>query len=132
MRGRLVVALAAAMIVAGCGTSEDHSQHQDSSSRAASSATTPASPGLVVDVKIAAGAVTPTNAQFTAKRGEPIQLRVSSDAPDELHVHSVPEHSFAVEAKPDQQFTFTVDVPGRVDVELHKLDRVVATIAVQQ
>ena len=47
-------------------------------------------------------------------------------------MHSVPDHEFEVEAKPDQTFTFTIDVPGQVEVELHKLDRTVATISVQQ
>jgi hypothetical protein len=28
-------------------------------------------------------------------------------------VHSTPEHSFNVEAKPAQSFVFTVDVPAR-------------------
>jgi hypothetical protein len=29
-----------------------------------------------------------------------------------------------------QSFQFTVDVPGKVDVELHKLSKTIATIAV--
>lgn len=136
MRVRVVCALAAAMIAAGCGGSdaESHEQHQNSSTSPASSVSSPAAApaGLVIDVKVSAGKVDPTNAQFDAKRGEPIQLRVTSDVADELHVHSVPDHTFAVEAKPDQVFTFTVDVPGKVDVELHDLDRVVATIQVRQ
>jgi hypothetical protein len=46
-------------------------------------------------------------------------------------VHSTPEHKFDVEAKPNQSFQFTVDVPGKVDVELHKVDKTIATITVQ-
>jgi hypothetical protein len=46
-------------------------------------------------------------------------------------VHSTPEHSFNIEAKPSQSFVFTVDVPGKVDVELHKLNKIIATITVQ-
>ena len=63
--------------------------------------------------------------------GEPIVLRVDSDAADQLHVHSNPEHTFAVEPKNGQSFQFTVDVPGKVDVELHELNRTIATITVQ-
>jgi hypothetical protein len=59
------------------------------------------------------------------------KIRVNSDAADELHVHSTPEHSFNVEAKPMQSFQFTVDVPGKVDVELHHLNKTIATIQVQ-
>ena len=53
---------------------------------------------LVVDVTIKTNEVMPTNAQFNAKVNEPIVLRVNSDARDQLHVHSTPEHTFTVEA----------------------------------
>ncbi len=86
---------------------------------------------LVIDVTIKSGGVTPTNAQLTAGVKEQIVVHVNSDAADELHVHSTPEHSFNVEAKPMQSFQFTVDVPGKVDVELHKLNKTIATIQVQ-
>ena len=46
-------------------------------------------------------------------------------------MHSTPEHEFEVSPKPEQEFTFAVDVPGSVAVELHHLDRTVATIQVQ-
>jgi hypothetical protein len=59
-------------------------------------------------------------------------LRVTSDATDELHVHSSPDHKFQVAAAPNQTFQFTVDVPGNVEVELHHLDHTIATIQVQQ
>ena len=86
---------------------------------------------LVVDVTIKDGKVTPTNEQLRAGVKEQVVIRVNSDAADELHVHSTPEHSFNIEAKPNQSFQFTVDVPGKVDVELHKLDKTIATIQVQ-
>lgn len=43
-------------------------------------------------------------------------LRVNSDAADELHVHSSPEHTFAVKPQPGQQY---------------ELNQTVATIQVQ-
>jgi hypothetical protein len=91
----------------------------------------PQAAGPVVEITLAHGTVTPTNATVTAKVGQPITLRVNSDADDELHVHSTPDHEFEVAAKPEQEFSFTVDVPGSVAVELHHLDRTVATIQVQ-
>jgi heme/copper-type cytochrome/quinol oxidase subunit 2 len=94
-------------------------------------ATQPWGAGLVVDITIANGHVTPSNATLQAKVSEPITLRVTSDAADELHVHSVPDHKFQVAAVADQTFQFSVDVPGNVDVELHHLDRTVATIQVR-
>jgi hypothetical protein len=86
---------------------------------------------LAIDVTIKGGDVTPTNEQLQAAVKEQIVIRVNSDAADELHVHSTPEHKFNVEAKPMQSFQFTVDVPGKVDVELHHLNKTIATIQVQ-
>jgi hypothetical protein len=86
---------------------------------------------LTVDVTIAKGQVTPVNATLQARVKEPITFRVSSDAADELHIHSVPDHEFKIAAAPSQTFQFSVDVPGNVDVELHHLDRTVATIQVR-
>ncbi len=86
---------------------------------------------LWVDITIAHGQVTPSNATLQATVHQPITLHVTSDAVDELHVHSVPDHKFEVAATANQMFRFSVDVPGSVDVELHHLDRTVATIHVR-
>jgi hypothetical protein len=94
-------------------------------------ATQPSGAGLVVNITIAKGQVTPSNATLQATVSEPITLRVTSDAVDELHVHSSPDHKFQVAAAANQTFQFSVDVPGNVDVELHHLDRTVATIQVR-
>jgi hypothetical protein len=134
-----VILTAAALITAGCGGSNN----SDSASGGTSSSQPPtvgpsdmandqAPPSrLVVDVTIKDGKATPTNEQLQAAVKEQIVIRVNSDVADELHVHSTPEHSFSVEAKPMQSFQFTVDVPGKVDVELHKLNQTIATIQVQ-
>ena len=87
---------------------------------------------LLIDVTIKGGEVTPTNEQLQGKVGDPIVVRVNSDAADELHVHSNPEHTFKIEPRNGQQFQFTVDVPGTVDIELHQLGRTVASVQVQQ
>jgi hypothetical protein len=86
--------------------------------------------GLSVDITIAHGQVAPANATLQAAVHQPITLHVTSDVTDELHVHSVPDHKFEVAATANQTFQFSVDVPGSVDVELHHLDRTVATIHV--
>ncbi len=85
----------------------------------------------MVEVLIAGGTVTPTNGQAQATVGKPIVLQVTSDVADQLHVHSIPEHTFNIEPRPDQSFEFTVDVPGQVDIELHDLNHTVVTIQVR-
>jgi len=136
----LLALAAAALVTAGCGGSTGTDSPNSAagasgppSSTAAPQLTDDQSPPtrLVVDVTIKGGEVTPTNEPLQSALGKPIVIRVNSDAADQLHVHSTPEHTFTVEPKNGQQFQFTVDVPGKVDVELHQLGKTVATIAVQ-
>jgi hypothetical protein len=131
---------AAALITAGCGGSTEtdnatgsaQPSNQPSTVSPSDMSNDQAPPTrLAIDVDIKGGNVTPTNQQLQAGVKEQIVIRVNSDAADELHVHSTPEHKFNVEAKPMQVFQFTVDVPGKVDVELHKLNKTIATITVQ-
>jgi hypothetical protein len=131
---------AAALITAGCGgstgtdnaTGSAQPSNQPSTVSPSDMSNDQAPPTrLAIDVDIKGGDVTPTNQQLQAGVKEQVIIRVNSDAPDELHVHSTPEHKFNVEAKPMQVFQFTVDVPGKVDVELHKLNKTIATITVQ-
>ncbi|GAA2396804.1 hypothetical protein [Mycolicibacterium llatzerense] len=130
----LAVAGVVALALAGCSNKETA---PSGSSSASATATTqlsnPQAPParVYIDVTIAGGTATPLNQQVEAKLGQPIIVRVNSDAADQLHVHSNPEHTFTIKAEKDQQFQFTVDVPGKVDVELHHLDKTVATITVQ-
>ncbi|BBY18876.1 hypothetical protein [Mycolicibacterium litorale] len=134
--GSILIVTAAALVAAACGGSQDSGQASPSPSASTvspSQMTDQQRPTdrLTIDVSIEGGNVTPTNARLEGKVGQPIVLRVNSDAADELHVHSVPDHTFTVEPKPGQQFQFTVDVPGNVEIELHDLHRVIASVQVQ-
>jgi hypothetical protein len=131
---------ATALITAGCGGSTGSETPTSTSGAPATPSATDAPQlsdqqappdRLVIDVTIRGGEVTPTNAQFDSKAKEPIVIRVNSDVADQLHVHSNPEHTFNVEPKNGQSFQFTVDVPGKVDIELHELNRTIGTVTVQ-
>lgn len=135
----LAVLAAGALLLAGCGGGGGSGTAQSSSASPSASTVNPsdmqndqAPPDrLVIDVTIKGGEVNPTNAQLQAKTKEQIVVKVASDVADELHVHSTPEHTFKIEAKPAQQFQFSVDVPGKVDIELHQLNKTIATVQVQ-
>ncbi len=135
----LVLLTAGAVLIAGCGGGGGSESAQSSSGAPSASTVSPsdmqneqASPErLLIDVQITGGEVTPTNQQLEAKVNQPIVVTVNSDVADELHVHSTPEHTFKIEAKPVQQFQFTVAVPGKVDIELHQLGKTIATVQVQ-
>lgn len=126
----------AALLLAGCGSTTETADTATQSNTATvnpSEMTDAQNPPerLVIDVTIKDGKVTPTNEQLQAGLDEQIVIRVDSDAADELHVHSTPEHAFPVAIGPAQSFQFSVGVPGRVDVELHELGTTIATIQVQ-
>ena len=130
----LSILLTAALLVAGCGSSHTVSEGTQSQTTVNPSEL-PDHQGppdrFIVRVTIKGGKVTPTNEQLEAAVDQPIIFRVDSDAADELHVHSTPEHSFKIEPKPGQVFQFAVTVPGKVDVELHNLKKTIATITVR-
>jgi sporulation-control protein spo0M len=137
---RLLALLAAgALLLAGCGGGGDSENAQSSSSSPSATTVSPSDmqneqgppDRLMIDVTIKGGEVSPTNAALEAKTKEQIVVKVDSDVADELHVHSTPDHTFKIEAKPAQQFQFSVDVPGKVDIELHHLNKTIATVQVQ-
>lgn len=121
--------LAGATLLA-CSTTQDQST-PTSAPPAASATDAAAADALVIEVRIANGSVTPVNARLDATVGRPIELVVDSDTEEELHVHATPEHTFAVQPGTGQRFAFTVEVPGRVEIELHGSHRTVATVDVR-
>lgn len=134
----LAALTATALIVGGCGGSNESNSAETSSPSAPTSAGVPqmsdqqAPPTrLVVKVSIAGGKVTPTDAQFKSSVGDPIIFQIDSDVADRLNVHSDPEHTFTIEPRSGQSFLFTAAVPGKVDVQLQQLNRTIATIQVQ-
>ena len=140
MRDRVLVLAAAVVVLAGCGASggedtgtADAPVGSPSAASVSPGATAePSRPApLIIDVTIEGPEVRPSNTALQAAVGQPIVIRVDSDSADELHVHSTPEHTFDVGIGRGQSFEFTVDIPGRVDVELHQLRRTIATIQVR-
>ncbi len=117
--GRLlpVVLLVATLALAGCGGSS-------------SSESPPPTKPVDIHVKIANGQVTPAGERVDVTVGQTIRVIVNSDAADELHVHSSPDHEFEIPAGAHGKvYKFTLDKPGVVEVELHKLDEVVVSLA---
>ncbi|GAA5085567.1 hypothetical protein [Nocardia iowensis] len=121
---------ALAAIVAAIGTA--CSPMSDSpADRIAASVSVDRPAEVTIAVRIAGGSVTPTNTRTEARLYQPIIVTVDSDAADELHVHSDPSQTFAVEPRAGQEFRFTVNVPGRVDVELHHAGKTVTTLLIR-
>ncbi|MFI6865639.1 hypothetical protein [Nocardia sp. NPDC050406] len=119
--------LSCCLTTLGCAARE-HDNHSSATTTTTAPETDAA---LVIDVRIAGGSVTPTDARLDAQVNTPIDVVVDSDTHDELHVHGTPEHTFAVVPGTGQRFRFTIDVPGRVELELHEAGRTVATLLVR-
>ncbi|MGW4331059.1 hypothetical protein ACWEKR_34915 [Nocardia sp. NPDC004573] len=124
VRRWVALVLLSGLLVAGCASSDPTTPSSPSGTAADSDA-------LVIAVRIAAGSVSPVDARLEARVGRPIEIVVDSDTDDELHVHATPEHTFAITPGEDLRFRFAVDVPGRVEIELHHARRTVATLLVR-
>ena len=152
VRGRKLSALVAVatLAVAGCGGSTEDSAQTSASPSASSSATQQSTPddskseqtpdddgsaakaedkAVEIEIEIEHGQVTPSGERVDVRLGQPIRLVVDSDAPDEIHVHSTPEHAFQIRPKDDQEFQFRLTQPGVVEMELHEQGDVIATLA---
>lgn len=91
-----------------------------------------ASEPVRVEVTLEDGAATPSGDTVTVRSGQPVELVVTSDRADEIHVHSDPEQEFEVEAgSTDEVFLFTLDTPGTYEVESHELGLVVVRVQVR-
>ena len=78
---------------------------------------------VTVDITEKDGKIEPVGKVVKASTGQDITLVVTSDADDEIHVHSDPEHEFEVAAGDEEkEFTFSVDTPGTIEVESHGLE----------
>jgi hypothetical protein len=79
------------------------------------------------------GAITPDDGRvIDVSKGQQVQVIVSTDVDDEIHVHSIPEHEFEVKAGADKEKLpeFSVDTPGRFVIESHGLDVTLVTLQV--
>ncbi len=123
-----IIGAVAVVALAGCGSD---ATVPSGDGTPASTQSAPIDQAVTVEVTIKDGKVAPKGKRVEVAVDQPIQLRVTSDVPEELHVHSEPEHEFEVKAAADQTFTFRVDVPGQVAVELHQLNVTVVQLVVR-
>ena len=128
-RRALALVAVAAMAVTGCTDGETGGGLKAEPSNTAT--TQPQAKSTIVEITIADGSVHPRGKRVEVKIGEPVTLRVTSDAADEIHVHSDPEHEMSV--KPgdrDKELTFKLTVPGQVAVESHHADATIVQLVV--
>jgi hypothetical protein len=117
----LAVLLAATV---GCGGDGDDDPE------ATETSTTEQSQPVIIEIVEDDGEVMDSGRTVKVDVGEEVQLNVSSDAADTIHVHSDPEHEFTIGADDDESFRFTIDSPGTYEVESHELEVVILKLEV--
>lgn len=128
MRRRTLPALAFAVLLltAACASGSDESTAgtggsagSSSSAGIASGKPNPAKEPVTVTVSITDGTVTPKPSRVKIPLGSTVELQVTSDVDDEVHVHG-----FDVEEPLDAGRTTTIeltaDQPGLYEVETHE------------
>ena len=106
-------AIALAAILTGCGGGEGGPGGGSTSDL----------PPVIIEITEDAGDITPDDGRVVkAAVGQEVQLTVSSDVADEIHVHTTPDHEYEVRAGEDETFRFTVTSPGVYPIESHGLD----------
>ena len=110
-----VVAIASGtLLLGGCGKSDDNPSGQQ--------ATT-------VTFAITDGHKTGGPDTIDAKSGETLTLEVTSNVADELHVHGY-DKELELAPNATTRLTFTTDIPGTFEIELHSTDSVIASLRV--
>jgi hypothetical protein len=105
-----VVAVVAGLTLAGCGSSDG------------SDPGTPSGSDVVVDIAVKDGTVDPVAERVGVRVGQKVTLHLTSDADEEIHVHTVPEREDVLSPGADIERSFTVRSPGVVAIEAHHLD----------
>lgn len=115
--------LACALVLTGCagsGTADD-AEGGTKPAPATSEPTPSTTSGAVIGIVIQGGKAVRQGMRVEVKAGAPVTLKIRSDADEEIHVHSDPEHTYEVKAGEPLSETLTIDTPGQVAVEAHHL-----------
>ena len=85
----------------------------------------------VIKVTFDGDSVTPNGERIEVATGQDVQLDITADVAGEIHVHSSPEQELEYPAGESTQTIQGMDQPGTVDVESHRLDKVIVQLEVQ-
>jgi heme/copper-type cytochrome/quinol oxidase subunit 2 len=146
---RFLAALAVTATLAGltaCDSDAPSSGAADTAASAASSAVQTASPeqttsagppttpqdgtAQVIALTVTAGEVSGATGRVLVTLGSQVQLRVTADVPDQVHVHG---YDLTEDTVPGQPVTvlFTADIPGVFEVELENAKLPLTRLQVQ-
>ncbi|MEQ1899029.1 MAG: hypothetical protein ABL971_16810 [Vicinamibacterales bacterium] len=108
--------------------SGDHSESAEPTAEPSETAEPPA--GNVINVTVAGGEITPAPDTVSVPLNEDVTIAVTSDIDEEAHVHGY-DKELELEAGKTTQVTFTADIPGVFEVELHESGDLLFELEVQ-
>jgi len=109
-------------LTAACGSDSD-----TGSSGSTDGSTSP----KVIQVTFSGKSVTPNGEVVQVARGQKVELDVKADAAGEIHVHSDPEQHKEYGAGTTHLSLGSFDVPGRIEVESHALEKTIVILEVK-
>jgi hypothetical protein len=115
--------------LAGCGKDQNPVIEGVASSSTSVVVTSTAPTGVVVNVTVRGGSVEGPSRQ-RVPLNQPVVLRVTSDAADEVHVHGYDKMTDVAPGKV-AEISFVANIPGTFEVELEKSRRRLTTLEVQ-
>lgn len=130
--------LCLSLSLAGCGEDEPAPQAQPSdetsssqpSTRPSTTAKADKETGAILSMSVSGGEVSPMGKTIDLSAGDVLTIRITSDRPGELHVHSSPEQYVDFGAGETRR-RISIDKPGQVDVEEHDSGALVARLLVK-
>ena len=132
MRRALAAFAVAALVLTGCGESEEPTTSQATVSESPELSGSPSQElePEPIEVEIEGDRVEPNGMRVKAAAGETVTLAVTSDRAAELHVHSSPEQVLEVEPG-ESTLELVIERPGIVDIEEHDSGLVVLQLEVR-
>lgn len=111
----------AVALVAGCAGKDDGSTATGGGSTSASASPGAATSSTVrtVSVTVSDGKVSPQLPRVEVAKGQRVRIEVTTDKPDEVHVHGYDIEKATEPGKPTA-IELTADIPGLFEVETHE------------
>ena len=145
-RTALAISVAAVLLLAGCSgedpvaeespspsvTAEDPNggATEESGEEPTQESEKPAPQGPFADLTLQGDSTSPNGERVELGLGETLTLRIDSDRPGELHVHSTPEKVVAFPAGQSER-KLRIEQPGVVDVEEHESGKILLQLEVR-
>jgi hypothetical protein len=148
----LAATTVAALLLTGCGGTDSGSDDPESSATSETPASSPSEPetpdasesedaeetkdakpkpqGPFADITLKGGKASPNGERIDLGVGQKLTLRIDSDHPGELHVHSTPEQEIDFPAGKSER-KLVIEQPGVVDVEDHDSGMVLLQLEVR-